>query len=120
LDAKIRIYCEISYRKIVNTIVLYAEPLSKQAVGEDDEENHEELGCSVHADGLSHIGGAERSGILANERLGEQLTEVVVGTTETTVEDACQCSLGPATVGTGMTTGIAMHKTEQGRQRARP
>ena len=52
------------------------------------DENHEDFGHAVDTHGCFHVGCGEGTGIGAYIGFVEQLTEIIVGTAETTVEDA--------------------------------
>ena len=78
--------------------------------GDDD---HQHFGLAVHPQGLFHVGGGEGPGVSADVWFVEELTEIIVGTTETTVEDTRQGCLGIATVGTGMTASVLTNESEE-------
>lgn len=90
--------------------------LRKQVGGEDcgqyDEENHEDLGGAIHADGDAHVGCGEFSWIITNIGFGEQLAEIVMRASEATIQNASEGSFGVAAVGRCMVAAVTTDEIE--------
>ena len=72
-----------------------------------DQKNHDDLCRSVYPDGFFHVGRRQRTVVGADIGLVEQLSEVIVGTAETTVKNPSHGCFGVAAIGTGMVATIA-------------
>ena len=90
--------------------------LRKQVGGENcgqhDEEKHEDLGDAIHTDGEAHVGCGEFSRIIANVGFREELAEVVMRASETTIQDASEGSFGVATVGRSVVAAVMTDEIE--------
>ena len=75
--------------------------------------NHEDLGPQVDLTGNGGIGSSQFTVMLTDKRFVYEFSEIDMWSPKTTVEDACQGSLRPTTVRTGMTVTITEDKTKE-------
>ena len=85
-------------------------PESQQESSTYNQQEHEDLGKAVDADGGVHILSGQFPVVLADIGFVEEFAEVVVGTTETAVECAGEGSLRVAAIGAGMARAVFPHE----------
>ena len=85
-------------------------PESQQESSTYYQQEHEDLGKTVDADGSVHVLGVQFPVVLADVGFIEEFAEVVVGTTKAAVECPGEGCLRVAAVGAGMARAVFPHE----------
>ena len=78
-----------------------------------DEDYHQHFGGAVDADGSLHIGGGERTVVGADVGFVEELAEIIVRTTKTTIENTSKGCFWIAAIGRSVAASVDTDESEE-------